>query len=99
MDKEEYYNKIKNWVYRKFDELEPHKIYSEDTICLRYKNNKYTQIIINKKLGDVVYYTDYRNKICKPIRLLRDDFDILLSEWIEDRFKIKVTDMAGRYFL
>ena len=90
MSKEEYYSKIKRFVYRKFDELEVAKRNDGDDIYLHYKNNRYAEILIKKKSGEVYYYYEFSEKICKVIRLKKVDFEILLSKWVEDTFQIKV---------
>ena len=48
MDKEKFYNKIKIWIYRKFDELEVSESSDGQIICLRYKDNAYIEISIEK---------------------------------------------------
>jgi hypothetical protein len=89
MSKEEYYSKIKKIIYRKFDELEVVKRNRGNNLYLRYKNEEYAQIRINKK-SDFVYYSyTLSDKICKIFQLEKRDFEIILRAWIEDTFKIK----------
>ena len=90
MKKEEYYNKIKIFIYRKFEELEVVKRNNRNELYLRYKNGDSAQIMINKNSGWVYYFRRFRYKIDNMIRLEQDDFEILLSRWVEDTFQIKV---------
>jgi hypothetical protein len=90
MSKEEYYSKIKRFVYKRFNELEVFESTDGKVLYFIYKNNEYAQIRINKKLGEVYYHYEFKDKICKLIRLKQVDFEILLSIWVEDTFQIKV---------
>jgi len=90
MSKEQYYNKIKVFIYRHFNELKVAKRNDGDDIYLHYKNNRYAEILIKKKSGEVYYNYEFRDKICKLIRLKKVDFEILLSKWVEDTFQMKV---------
>ena len=90
MSKEEYYSKIKRFVYRRFDELEVVERNDGNTLYFHYDNEQYAQIRINKKLGWVFYSNRFRGKINKIFRLEQIDFEILLKSWVEDTFKIKV---------
>ena len=92
MDKEEYYNIVKRFVYRKFNELEVSTRNDVDVIYLHYTNMEYAKARIRINSGEVYYVNKFRNKIIKPINLEKGDFDILLSRWIEDTFQIKVND-------
>ena len=96
MSKEEYYSKIKRFVYRKFDELEVTERNKRNDLYLHYKNNEYAEILIKKKSGEVYYNYEFRDKICKLIRLKKVDFEILLSKWVEDTFQIKMISTAVR---
>ncbi len=90
MSKEEYYSKIKKIVYRKFDELEViHSSHNND-LYIRYKNDKYAQIVIGKTTGFIFYYYEFKDKICNIIQLETRDFKILLERWVQDTFQIKV---------
>ena len=99
MSKEEYYTKIKRHVYRKFDELEVSKRNDGNDIFLHYNNDEYAKILIQKNSGYVYYYSGFRNKIINPITLKIVDFEILLKQWVEDTFKMKVIDTysCGNY--
>ena len=90
MDKEEYYNKIKDWVYGKFDNLDVTEHNVSNVIYLRYKNDNDIQIRIYKNTSTVNYYFGFKNKIAKVIRLNDADFEILLGRWIEDVFNVNV---------
>ena len=92
MSKEEYYSKIKRFVYRKFEELKVRKRNDGNDIYLNYNDAKYDQIIVNKNSGYVYYYSEYKNKICYMIGVNQVDFEILLKYWIEDTFKMEVKD-------
>ena len=92
MSKEQYYNKIKKFVYRRFDELEVVERNDGNTLYLRYKNNGHAEILIKKKSGEVYYNYEFRDKICKLIRLKKVDFETLLKSWAEDTFQIKVSN-------
>ncbi len=96
MSKEKYYNKIKRFIYQRFNELELIERNNGEYLYLRYKNEEYAQIKINKKSGRVLYYFRFRNKICKTISLEKTDFEILLSKWVEDTFQIKMISTAVR---
>ncbi len=97
MSKEKYYNKIKRFIYKRFNELELIERNNGEYLYLRYKNEEYAQIKINKKSGRVLYYFRFRNKICKTISLEKTDFEILLSKWVEDTFQMKVKTIASEY--
>ncbi len=89
MSKEEYYSKIKRFVYKRFNELEVVERDNGDILYFRYANEEYAQIRINKK-SDFVYYSyTLSDKICKIFQLEKRDFEIILRAWIEDTFKIK----------
>jgi len=90
MNKEKFYTGIKNTMYRKFNKLEMVERNDGNTLYLRYKNDEYAEIIINKKFGEVYYYSEYKKKICYMIGVNQVDFEVLLGRWIEDTFKIKV---------
>ena len=90
MSKEQYYNKIKRFVYNRFNELEVIERDNGNILYFRYDNEEYAQIRINKKLGWISYSDRFRDKICKLIRLKKVDFEILLSKWVEDTFQMKV---------
>ena len=97
MSKEEYYSKIKKWVYRKFEELELVERDNGNFLYLRHKNDEFVQIMIDKKSSLVYYYTKFRDKINKIVRLEQTDFEILLKRWVEDTFKIKVINIKMRF--
>ena len=90
MSKEEYYSKIKKFVYRRFDELEVFESNDRDILYLCYKNGDSAQIKINKNSLKVYYSYRLSNKIYKTISLKETDFEILLKRWVEETFKIKV---------
>ena len=87
--KEEYYNKIKRVIYKRFDALDVEDL--EHTLYLRKKGTKFTEITIYKNLGSVYYSFGLYNKIFIYTNLYQDDFEILLKMWLDDKFKIKVT--------
>jgi hypothetical protein len=97
MRKEKYYNIIKKYIYRKFDVLEVVKRNDGNTLYLRYKNNEYAEIIINKKFGEVYYYSEYKKKICYMIGINQVDFEILLKSWVEETFQMKVSYTSGSF--
>ena len=90
MSKEQYYNKIKKFVYRRFDELEVVERNDGNTLYLRYKNNGHAEILIKKISGDVYYHYEFKDKFFKIIKLEKVDFEILLGRWVEDTFQMKV---------
>ena len=90
MSKEEYYSKIKRFIYKRFNELEVFESTDGKKILLHYKNNDYANILIKKKSGEVYYNYEFRDKICKLIRLKNVDFEILLKGWIENTFQMQV---------
>jgi hypothetical protein len=98
MSKEEYYSKIKRFVYRKFNELEVVERNLGDALFLRYNNEPYAQIRINIKSGNVYYYRNFRNKFIKVIHMENSDFEILLGKWIEETFQIKVSDIIPQKY-
>ena len=99
MSKEEYYSKIKRFVYRKFEDLEVVKSNDGNNIYLHYKNEEYAQILAEKKSGELIYHYSFANKIIKPIPMAMLDFEILLKRWVEDTFQIKVINTNGIYRL
>ena len=90
MSKEEYYNKIKRFVYKRFNELEVVERDNGNFLYLRYKNKGYAEILIKKISGLVLYTKRLRDKINKIVPLEEIDFEILLSRWVEDTFQMKV---------
>ena len=94
MSKEEYYSKIKRFVYKRFNELEVIERSNVNYLYLRYNNNKYAEIAINKKTNNVYYDHKFRGKICKTISLENTDFEILLCKWVEDTFQMKVNAIS-----
>ena len=96
MSKEEYYDRIKKWLYIKFDELKVIESLNGNNLFFKYKNQKYCDIRIQKNSGIVFYYYMFSEKFFNRIRLKEADFEIILSKWIEDRFQIKVTKMVKR---
>ena len=98
MSKEEYYSKIKKFVYRRFEELEVVKSNDGNNIYLHYKNEEYAQILAEKKSGELIYHYSFANKIIKPIPMAMHDFEILLKRWVEETFKMKVSRTKGIFF-
>ena len=94
MSKEEYYSKIKRFVYKRFNELEVIDRDNGNILYLRYKNEEYAQIKIDKNSGRVFYYKGFRDKINKIFRLEEIDFNILLKKWVEDTFQIKAINTS-----
>lgn len=90
MDNEQYYNRIKRFVYGKFDELEVIELSEGNDLYLRYKDQEHAEIRIIKKVGIVYYSYKFSDKLKKYIRLERSDFVILLKRWVEETFQIKV---------
>ena len=97
MSKEEYYSKIKRFVYRKFDELEVTERNDYDTLVLH--NEDYYEILIEKKSGFVYYSYRLSNKIYKTIPLEETDFELLLKRWVEDTFQVKVKHIYDVIYL
>lgn len=95
MDNEKLYDVIKNTLYGKFNELEEIEHNDDNYVYLRYKNDDYSQILIDKKMGEVYYYSGFRNNILKLIPMEKLEFETLLSRWIKDTFQIKVNDILG----
>ena len=98
MNKEEYYNTIKRFVYRKFNELEVIENNKRNRVYLRYKNGDSAQIMIDKNSGLLFYYKGFGDKINKIFRLEQIDFEIILKKWVEDTFKIKVINIRYAHY-
>ena len=90
MSKEKYYNKIKRFVYRKFEDLEVAERNDGNDLYLHYKNKQYGEILIKKISGEVYYDYEFKDKFFKIINLEKVDFEILLGRWVEDTFQMKV---------
>jgi len=90
MSKEKYYNKIKRFVYRKFEDLEVAERNDGNDLYLHYKNKQYGEILIKKISGEVYYNYEFNDKFFKIINLEKVDFEILLGRWVEDTFQMKV---------
>lgn len=90
MDKEQYYNSIKNLLYKKFDELKLYDNPNGLVSYLHYDRDDYAQIRIFKHTGRVFYYHGFAKKLFKFIRLEYEDFEIILGRWVEEKFKIHV---------
>ena len=95
MSKEKYYNKIKRYIYRKFEELEVFESSDGNEIYLYYKGEKYAEIRAKRNVGELIYYYGFSTKIIKPIPIENRDFEILLRVFIEDTFQMKVNDIYG----
>ena len=91
MSKEEYYSKIKRFVYKRFNELEVFESTDGKKILLHYKNKGYAEILIKKISGEVYYNYEFKDKFFKIIKLEKVDFEILLGRWVEDTFQMKVS--------
>lgn len=94
MNKEKFYTGIKNTMYRKFNELEVVKSNDGNYIYLKYKNDGYAQVVIYKELGLVNYYCGFIGKFFKLFPMTRPDFEVLLSRWVKDTFKIKMKNAS-----
>ena len=90
MAKEEYYNKIKNWLSNKLDNLRIIET-SDGIIYLYKKNDDFPQFRIHKSSGLVCYYVGFANDLIKKIPIDILDFEIILVACIEDILQIKVT--------
>ena len=99
MSKEEYYSKIKRYIYRKFKELEVVERDNGNVLYIRYNNEIYAQILIEKKSGFVYYSYRLSNKIYKTIRLEETDFEIFLKSWVEETFQVKVKHIYDVIYL
>ena len=97
MSKEKYYNKIKRFVYRKFDELEVFESDNGNNIYLRYKNEEDAKVRIEKNSGIVYYNYKFREKTLKLIPFEYTDFQIFLSRWVENTFQMKVKHTLMKY--
>ena len=93
MSKEEYYIKIKRFVYRKLDEMEVFKVNNGVDLSLRYKNSEFGQIYIDNESNWVVYKKKFGEKFTKIIGLEKRDFEILLKSWVEETFQMKVREI------
>jgi len=83
MDKEQYYNKIKNWLSNKLDKLYIIET-SEGTLYLYKKNDDFPQLRIHKSSGLVCYYIGFANDLLKKVPMGIIDFEIILGAYIED---------------
>lgn len=90
MNKEKFYSGIKKTMYRKFNELDVVVSNDGNYIYLRYKNDEHAQVVIYREFGLVNYYCGFIEKFFKLFPMKRLDFEVLLSRWIKDTFKIKM---------
>jgi hypothetical protein len=99
MSKDRLYKGIKNIIYREIDSLQVSERNDGIYVYLHYKNPDRAQIVIEKNSGWVFYYYRFKDKIFKKIPLENRDFEILLEQWVEDKFQIKVTGIWRSKFL
>lgn len=92
MCKEKFYARIKHTIYRKFNELELVERNDGNDLHFRYKDEEYPEIRVEKKPGELYYYTKFKDKITKQIPMSEDDFEVILNRWAEDKFKMKFKD-------
>ena len=97
MNKEKFYTRIKKTMYRKFNKLQVIDLRNGNDVYLRYIHDDNVQVLIKKKYGYVYYYYGFKIKIIKHIPMNQLDFEILLSQWIEEKFEIKVNDIQKQY--
>ena len=88
MKNENYYNKIKRLIYKRFDALDVEDLGHKQ--CLFNKESRRIEISIFKQPGEVYYRNKFSEKICKYFSVDRVDFEIFLKMWIKDKFKIKI---------
>ena len=94
MNKEKFYTGIKNTMYRKFNELNVVISNDGNYIYLKYKNDGYAQVVIYKELGYVYCYSGIIEKFFKLFPMTRADFEVLLSRWVKDTFKVKIKNFS-----
>ena len=89
------YNRIKQCVFKKFDALEVTERINGHLLYLHYKSDEYSaEMLIVKSQGSVYYTLPFKQKICKYIPLEQFDFEVILKEWAEHTFQMKVYDMS-----
>ena len=97
MKNEEYYNKLKGFFYKKFDELEVIYTGGGKILFLFNKETRLLEISIYTKSGEVYYAYRFSEKIRKYIPVESADFEIFLKMWVKDKFKITVNGIVGGY--
>ena len=96
MDKEKYYNKIRDWVYNKFDKLSISDDSDDIITYLQFKTKNSPQVTIYHNTGTVHYVLDtFRNKIGKKFGIEDADLEIFLRKWIEDKFEMEVNEITS----
>lgn len=90
MNENKLYLKTRRWFYNQFDKLKV----SEDTdrIVLRDKH-EFSVIRIYKLEKEAFYFVFFRYDLVSIIPIKNVDFEMFLIEWIEEKFKIKLTKM------
>lgn len=90
MKNENSYIKIRKWFYHKFDSLDSLKL---DTKIEFYDKNddNILRVYIANNECEIFYYEGFKDDLIKIVPISTHDFEIFLTSWFEDNFKIKVT--------
>lgn len=90
MSENKLYLKTRRWFYNRFDKLKV----SEDTEKILLKDkHEFSVVRIYKSEKEAFYFVFFRYDLVSVIPIKNADFEMFLREWIEDKFKIKLTKM------
>lgn len=89
MKNEKSYIKIRKWFYHKFDMLTFYAT-NEKINLYDIEEDSVVRVYLINNEGEIFYYEDFMLDLVKIIPISINDFELFLTSWIEDKFKIKV---------
>lgn len=98
MDKENLYNIAGKWINNKFDTLVNAQDNEPSCITLSYCHNNKVIIRIYKSDGNVCYNMEYMKNIIKLFPKQIADLELLLCQWIDEKFKVKINNIYRMRF-
>jgi hypothetical protein len=96
MLKDKLYRVAQKWTYRKFNNLGVWE--SDHVVELRHDDDPRITIHIYKELERVFYYEDYMQRIINVFPMQIEDFELLLCQWIDEKFKVKINNIYRMRF-
>lgn len=87
MDNRKSYRTTMNWFYSRFDKLIV--IENKNNIELYTKDDRASIVRIHWT-GVVYYYKRFRDDLTKIVPVSKEDFEMIFSSWIENKFEIHI---------
>lgn len=92
MNNEKSYIQIRKWFYHKFDMLTFYAT-NEKINLYDIEEDSVVRVYLINNEGEIFYYEDFMLDLVKIIPISISDFELFLTSWIEDKFKIKVINI------